>query len=68
MEKIKAILERKDPSLRGAALKAIGDEGEQIVYEYERKLLKNSSDLVQLVRIVSSTGALEIDIISISLN
>lgn len=65
-KKIKAILERKDPSLRGAALKAIGDEGEQIVYEYEKETIKEiRPDLVQLVRIVSSTGALGYDIISI---
>lgn len=65
-KEIKEILERKDPKLRGAALKELGDEGEKIVYEYEKKYVKSiRPDLVQLVRVVSSTAALGYDIISV---
>lgn len=66
-KKIKEILERKDPVLRGNALKEIGDEGEKIVYEYEKEEVRRTrKDLVQLVRLVSSTAALGYDIISVN--
>lgn len=65
-KKIKEILERKDPKLRGNALKELGDEGEKIAYEYEKDAVKKvRADLVRLVRIVSSTAALGYDIISV---
>jgi hypothetical protein len=64
-KKIKEILERKDAGLRGAALKQIGDEGEQIALEHERNKIANSRpDLVRMVKLVSNTAALGYDIIS----
>jgi hypothetical protein len=65
-KKIKEILERKDPKMRGSALKELGDEGERIAYEYEKDTVKKiRPDLVQLVRVVSTTAALGYDIISV---
>ncbi|MEK7592125.1 MAG: DUF3883 domain-containing protein [Patescibacteria group bacterium] len=64
-KKIKEMLERKDAGLRGAALKEIGDEGEQIVLEYEREeISKTRPDLVRMVKLVSATAALGYDVIS----
>lgn len=68
-KKIKEILERKDPSLRGAALKEIGDEGERIVMAYEQEAVKRTRpDLVRMVKLVSNATALGYDIISIHLD
>ena len=65
-KKIKAILERRDPTMRGNALKELGDEGEKIAYEYEKEAVKKvRADLVQMVRIVSNTAALGYDILSV---
>lgn len=65
-KKIKEILERKEPKARGGALKEIGDEGEKIVYEYEKETIgKIRPDLVRLVKIVSATTTLGYDILSV---
>jgi len=65
-KKIKEMLERKDPVMRGAALKEIGDEGEKIAYEYEKdNVNKVRPDLVHMVRVVSQTAALGYDILSV---
>lgn len=68
-KKIKDILERKDPTLRGAALKQIGDEGEQIVLAYEREQVRGARpDLIRMVQLVSNAVALGYDITSIHLD
>ena len=65
--KFKEILERKDPSLRGAALKEIGDEGEKIAYEYEKdSIRKINPSFVRMVKLVSDTQALGYDLLSVS--
>ncbi len=65
-KRIKEMLERKDPSIRGAVLKEIGDEGEKIAYEYEKdSIRKIHPDLVHMVRLVSTTAALGYDLLSI---
>ncbi len=68
-KKIKEALERKDPALRGAALKKIGDEGEQIVLAYEQQEVKKvRPDLIRMVQLVSNAVALGYDITSIHLD
>jgi len=68
-KKIKELLERKDPAFKGGALKEIGDEGEKIVYEYEKTIVsKIRKDLVHLVKVVSKATSLGYDIISINAN
>ncbi len=65
-KKIKEMLERKDPELRGAALKEIGDEGEKIAYEHEKDWVKKvHPTMVHMVRVVSQTAALGYDLLSI---
>ena len=65
-KKIKEMLERKDPSFRGAALKEIGDEGEKIAYEHEKDAVRKlHPTLVHMVRLVSSTAALGYDLLSV---
>ena len=66
-QKLKEILERKDPTLRGAALKEIGDEGEKIAYEYEKdSIRKINPSFVRMVKLVSDTQALGYDLLSVS--
>ena len=66
-QKIKEMLERKDPELRGVALKEIGDEGEKIAYEYEKDTVKKTyPSLVHMVKLVSNTTALGYDLLSIA--
>ena len=65
-KKIKEILERKEPKTRGNALKEIGDEGEKIVYEYEKETIgKIRPDLARSIKIVSATTILGYDILSV---
>jgi hypothetical protein len=65
-KKIKEMLERKDPTIRGAALKEIGDEGEKIAFEYEKDLVKKlHPTLAHMVRLVSATAALGYDLLSV---
>ncbi len=65
-QRIKEMLERKDPALRGAALKEIGDEGEKIAYEYEQDFVKKiHPSFSHMVKVVSHTAALGYDIISV---
>lgn len=65
-KRIKEMLERKDPTIRGAALKEIGDEGEKIAYEYEKdSVRKIHPTLVHMVKLVSNTAALGYDLLSV---
>lgn len=65
-KRIKEMLERKDPELRGAALKEIGDEGEKIAYEHEKDSIKKvHPGMVHMVKLVSTTAALGYDLLSI---
>jgi len=66
-KKIKEMLERRVPGMRGGALKKIGDEGEQIAFEYERiAVAQIRKDLAHLVKNVSGQVSLGYDIISIN--
>lgn len=50
---------------RGVNLKAIGDEGEKIAFEYEKETVKKTRpDLIRMVKVVSDNTALGYDIIS----
>lgn len=65
-KRIKDILEQKDSKTRGGALKEIGDEGEKIVYEYEKEFVAAArKDLKHLVMLVSGKTSLGYDIISV---
>lgn len=68
-KKIREILEQKDSKTRGGALKEIGDEGEKIVYEYEKEIVGiTRKDLKHLVMLVSGKTSLGYDIISVQAN
>jgi len=65
-KKIKEMLERRDPTMRGAILKEIGDEGEKIAYEYEKDIVgKIHPSMVHMVKLVSGTAALGYDLLSV---
>jgi len=65
-KKIREILEQKDPVARGRTLIDIGDEGEKIVFEYEKDVVrKNCKHLLSQVKIVSNIKSLGYDIISV---
>ncbi len=66
MQKIKEMLEKKDAKARGGALKEIGDEGEQIAFEYEKgAIAKVRPDMVHMVKLVSNMIGLGYDLLSI---
>ena len=63
---IREILDRKDPVARGEALKDIGDEGESIVLEYEKDVVReNCKHLLPQVKLVSDVKSLGYDVISV---
>lgn len=65
-KKIKEVLERKDPVIRGNALKELGDEGEKIAYEFEKKSVEEiRPDLKHMVKLVSNTVGLGYDLLSV---
>lgn len=65
-KKIKEALEKRDPRMRGAALKEIGDEGQKIVFEYEKETVRKvRPDLVHMVKDVSHVPTLGYDISSV---
>jgi hypothetical protein len=65
-KKIKEMLERKDPAIRGIALKEIGDEGEKIAYEYEKdSVQKTQPNFIHMVKLVSDTIGLGYDLLSV---
>ncbi len=65
-KKIKEVLEKKDPIMRGNALKELGDEGEKIAYEFERENVeKIRPDLKHMVKLVSDTIGLGYDLLSV---
>jgi hypothetical protein len=64
--KIRQLLEKRSPSFRSAALKELGDEGEQIAYEHEKTSVgKLRPDLAHLVKIVSNDSSLGYDVLSL---
>jgi len=66
-KKIKEMLERRVPGMRGGVLKKIGDEGEQIAFEYERiAVAQIRKDLAHLVKNVSGQVSLGYDILSVN--
>lgn len=67
IQRLKEALEAKRESgVPGGSLKDIGDEGEAIVYEMEKKRVSNERpDMLALVRIVSNDVSLGFDIQSV---
>jgi hypothetical protein len=65
-KKIREMLAKKNTSARRAHLKELGDEGEEIAFQYEKDAVaKSRPDLVHLVKNVSANGSLGYDIISL---
>ncbi|MCK4400849.1 DUF3883 domain-containing protein [bacterium] len=65
-KKVREMLDQRNPVARGRALKDIGDEGENIVLEYEKDIVrKNCKHLLPQVKIVSDINSLGYDIISV---
>lgn len=65
-KKIKEMLERRDPALRGSALKEIGEEGQQIAYGWEKEHIQSiHPSMVHMVKEVDEVIGLGYDILSI---
>ena len=65
-KKVREMLDQRNPIARGRALKDIGDEGENIVLEYEKEIVREScKHLLPQVKMVSDIKSLGYDIISV---